>query len=353
MIELDGYKFKRYDSYIEFLQNRDSFPLALGGSDMSIIMGENRYSHPAILFDQKLNLCDPPNLDENSSVYWGSALEDVVNDRSQYYNMDNHKYMIEEKQRNHVEFPYTVQNDSMPFWFANADALEVSDQVYKCYKDSNKDYWEVELNKGNKPMPISIIEIKTMSQYTFDQYPMGLPYGYIYQVMSYMAQYLQMNPDLKGYIFSLVDGRDMHGYEIVYDQDVVDDMMEKSYLFHNLLKQGRDIIDNGSDDRQVRMGLAEIRPEPSDSDRLSTHMNENHLKKIDIENIAMGTDEHLGMATDYKSALESEKKAKSEKTLASNKIKSELTKLDVGEITLPDERGYIRFGKKLTIKVNN
>lgn len=338
----------------EWLAIRESFGLALGGSDMSVIMGVNEYASLPMLFDQKLGLVPKPELTKNKAVFWGNQMERIIRDSSQYFDVDNPdayltNYAEGKKVRNHIAFDYTIQNKNIPFMFANVDGLACS--------HSEEEVIRMIEEQGVLPIPESIIEIKTMNRHVYDKWgndedgTRGLPIGYIYQVLSYMAQYLEMNPNLNAYVFTLVAGMEMHGYEIQYNIDIVNEMLERAYEFNMMLEDGRLIMLNATSERQMKMGLDEIRPEPDDSDHYTQYINENYLKRLDVTTRALGTDEMLEIAEKYIEVSAEMNALNKQKTLLGNKARAFLNQLDVAQIDLPYDRGVIKYNNRLTIKL--
>lgn len=341
-------------SYDEWLEIRNSFGLALGGSDMSVVMGVNEYASLPMLFDQKLGLIDKANLTRNKAVFWGNRMEEIVRESSQYYDVENSDSYLSnfadgKKVRNHIAFDYTIQNDNLPFLFANVDGISVD--------ASEQEVIDMVEVQGKLPTPKSIIEIKTMNRHVYDKWgndadgTRGLPIGYIYQVLAYMVQFLEMNEDLDAYIFSLVAGMDLHAYHITYNENVIDEMLTKAYEFHLMLQQGNDIILNATSESQMKRGLDEVRPEADDSTNYQHYINDNYLKRLDITSRALGTDEMVEVARNYVDINKQIGVLQKEKTKWGNKAREFLNKLDVSHIDLPDEQGVIKYNNRLIIKV--
>lgn len=355
-IQIGNYTLVPYRnlSYEQWLEIRNSFGLALGGSDMSVIMGVNEYASLPMLFDQKLGLIEKPNLTKNKAVFWGNRMEDIVLESSQYYDLQNEDSYLSnfadgKKIRNHIPFDYTIQNDSIPFLFANVDGISID--------ASDSEVVAMVENQATLPTPNAIIEIKTMNRHVYDKWgndydgTRGLPIGYIYQVLSYMAQYLDMNPNIEAYIFSLVSGVELHAYKIEYNENIINEMLERAYVFHLLLKEGEDIIRNATSESQMKRGLDEIRPEADDSEIYQQYINENYLKRLDITSRALGTEEMLEVAKNYVDVNSQISLLNKEKTKWGNKAREFLNKLDVSHIDLPNEQGVIKYNNRLIIKV--
>jgi predicted phage-related endonuclease len=341
-------------SYEEWLDIRNSFGLALGGSDMSVIMGVNEYASLPMLFDQKLGLIGKADLSRNKSVFWGNRMENIVRESSQYYDLnDKDSYLSNfterKKIRNHIAFDYTIQNDNLPFMFANVDGISIDDEESNVIHD-------IEVN-GVLPTPKSIIEVKTMNRHVYDKWgnesdgTKGLPIGYIYQVLAYMTQYLYMNPNIDAHIFSLVAGIDLHAYRIEFNQEIVDEMLNRAYEFYLTLQQGQDIINNSSNDKQMKLGLDEIRPEADASENYQQYINENYLKRLDIESRALGTEEMLEVAEKYVELNSQISTLTKEKTKYGNKAREFLNRMNASHIDLPNNSGVIKYNNRLIIKV--
>lgn len=353
---VEGYKcipFYGLD-YDQWLAIRNSMGLALGGSDISVVCGVNEYATPSLLFDQKLGLTPPVDLSANKSVYWGNSLEDIVIDKSQYYDtaVQDSYLFNKDKIRVHKHFPYTIQHESMPFLFANVDALGYDPDN----PESLEDPIDIIERLGRMVRPDYIIEAKTMNKHVYDKWgndsTRGLPIGYIYQNLGYLIQMLPLQKEMHGIIFSLVSGLDFYAYEIRYEQNMIDDILEKCYKFHLTLLEGEQVILNSTSDYQKARGLSEVRPEPDNTDNLSKHLNEHYLKKLDVGSKMMGDSSHTELAKSYKELASKESDMKKQKTLISNKIKDELRNQSVTQIDLPDDGGYMRWSNRLIIKTN-
>lgn len=126
----------------------------IGGSDVSAIMGINKYTTPLEVWLEKTGRADHKDLSDNESVYWGNRLEHEVRDEFARRHQDLH-----------VEEPtFTLVSDARPWAHANLDGI---------LTDSD----------GNK----GILEIKTVGEKRAGDWADGVPDYYMTQVTHYMS----------------------------------------------------------------------------------------------------------------------------------------------------------------------
>lgn len=368
-IKIGNYNFIPYfdKSKQEWEQIRRSFPTKIGGSDFGVLAGVNPYATRASLFDEKLGMTPASDLSENQSVFWGNGLEEIILDASEYCNTqsgNDRNYLSNfskgEKVNNHVSFDYTVYHDDFPWLAANIDGMNVE-------KGLNDQKLHHMISTGILPSINNIVEIKTMSGQVYDKWasksnvvingittPLihkGLPPGYVYQVMMYMIVYLEMyKGDAYAELFSLVDGQKFFSYRVEWDQAMVDDMMEESYLFHLLLEDGLERKANSKDWKAAKKSLDEIRPEADGSEAFEKHMTENYLKKINIDYEMSGGPITQSLRNQYLKKAAIAKEAEEEKRLVSNKIREILVKNEVSRISLSEGKITYTSNNRLLIK---
>jgi putative phage-type endonuclease len=193
--------------YAEWLEYRK---LGIGGSDVGIIVGLNKYKSAFTLFLEKTNQL-PTDDEQSEAAYWGNTLEDIV---AQEFSK---RTGLEVNERHEL-----LQHDTYDFMLANLDR-EVT-----CP------------NRG-----IGILECKTSSEYLKDEWNEDkIPDSYYLQVQHYLA--------VTGYSFAyiavLIGGNKFVYKEIERDEEVINYLIQLEGEFWNnhILKNIPPVID-GSD----------------------------------------------------------------------------------------------------------
>ena len=153
----------------------------LGGSDISSILGINKWTSAIDLWLDKTNQSDKP-VEVNEAMEWGTILEPVL--RKHFSDITGKKV---------VEVKAILQHPEYEFMLANVDGVTTDDD-------------------GNP----AILEIKTASEYKRDEWLEGVPAYYQTQVQ----HYLFVTGVEKAYVSVLVGGNSFHVYEVDADKDV-------------------------------------------------------------------------------------------------------------------------------------
>lgn len=169
-------------------QNRH---LYLGGSDISVVMGLNRYKTPLQLWLEKTQRVQPKDLSNVESVYFGNKLEQfVANEFSVRTGKDVRRA------------PKFYQHPKYPYMVAHIDRLITGeDALLECKTTSafNKSEWETE----------------------------EIPQEYILQVMWYLG----ITGRKVGWIAVLIGGQSFKYKQINFDAELFDKMVEKAKEF--------------------------------------------------------------------------------------------------------------------------
>ena len=205
----------------QWLEHRLS---GIGCSEFGTIMGLNQWESPVELFHKKLGLI-PQKIKDNPALYWGRSLEANVAEAWEYWSWENDQWekggYIEnvdagEKIRECTEIHYYMQSKEHEWLFGSPDRIIVDEEP-------------------------GILEIKTISGFSSDQYEGGIPPSYIAQIQAYML--------LMGYEYAemciLKDGRDMSVVRFERNETIIESIIEHGNMFWDLVLQGREILQEG------------------------------------------------------------------------------------------------------------
>lgn len=153
----------------------------IGGSDVSIIAGVNKFKSVFQLWLEKTNQLE---LEETDSEYahFGTLLEPIV--KKEFMRRTGKKI----KARNEI-----LQSEEFPFMLCDLDGV--------IYEDGE----------------MCIFEAKTASAYKQDIWDNGVPIEYILQVQHYMA----VTNTRKAYVAALVGGNHFYSYTIHRDEELI------------------------------------------------------------------------------------------------------------------------------------
>jgi predicted phage-related endonuclease len=267
-------------SRTEWLNKRQD---GVGGSDISSILGLN-HRFPCIeLFYQKVGMTFDASESTNSAMFWGTQLEDFVLNIGQYLDINSGEYLDNFASGNMLrkisKVPYMVQNPKYPHILANLDGAS-----------------------GFRPRSFkmdAICEAKTVSRQTAEMYESGLIPYHLTQILTYCLVCAPlMTGEPQAYIFYLQDGRDFRGYHVPMIESICDQIVTRSEDFWNRVIKGREIMATVKDIDMRLKYLAEIEPEPDNTDAYSQFMSELWKMKQNFVRIE-GTDEDLAVAKRY------------------------------------------------------
>lgn len=164
---------------------------SIGGSDVSTILGFNKYKSPYQLWLDKTGQIEIDTTDPSEAAYWGNTLEEVVakefSERAdKKVRMDNHMYF-------HSEYP---------FLSANIDRRVVGENA--------------------------ILECKTASVYLAEKWQEeNIPEQYIFQIQHYMNV---LDVDY-AYIAVLIGGQRFQWKKVERDPELIDMIQERLIAF--------------------------------------------------------------------------------------------------------------------------
>lgn len=164
----------------------------IGGSDASVIMGENPWRSVLQLWEEKTG--DGAVTDNgNEYTYWGNVMEPII--RKEFMNRTGLKV----RQKHAIIF-----HSVFPFLFADVDGIVTDENGEKC-----------------------IFEAKTASQYKEKDWEYGVPREYYLQVQ----HYLEVCGMDKAYVAVLIGGNTFKIYTVLRNQEVVAELLCKEKVF--------------------------------------------------------------------------------------------------------------------------
>ena len=235
----------------------------IGGSDVSAILGINRWTSAIELWLDKTNQKNDP-VEVNEAMEWGTILEPIIRD---HFAVVTGKTVMEVKAM--------LQHPDHPFMLADVDGVTTDD--------------------NGDP---AILEIKTASEYKRDEWLEGVPTYYQTQVQHYLC----VTGVSKAYVAVLIGGNTFRVYEVDADTEIQQMLIavEKNFwnMVTNMIRPDIDGSDAAKDllDQIYRGGVEEeiILPEEAvewvdayieasadeDSAKAKKQEASNHLKEI-------------------------------------------------------------------------
>lgn len=235
----------------------------IGGSDVSAILGINKWTSAIELWLDKTNQKNDP-VEVNEAMQWGTILEPIIR---------NHFAAVTGKAV--MEVKAMLQHPDYPFMLADVDGVTTDDN-------------------GNP----AILEIKTASEYKRDEWLDGVPTYYQTQVQHYLC----VTGVSKAYVAVLIGGNSFRIYEVDADPEIQQMLIavEKNFWdkVQNMIRPDMDGSDAAKDllDQIYRGGVEEeiILPEDAvewvdayieasaeeDNAKAKKQEASNHLKEI-------------------------------------------------------------------------
>ena len=197
---------------IDFLAARKS---GVGGTDISAIVGLNKWKTATQVFLDKTNQSDP--IPDNDRMYWGRALEDLV--AKEYQVRTGQKTQKVNQQLAHPDHEWAI---------GNIDRAIVVPEISGIVR------W-----KDGRLTTTDILEVKTASSYAEKQWGEpgtdSVPDIYVLQVQWYMA----ITSTKVAKIAVLIGGSDFRIYTVERDDSLISDLLEAGHAFwHNHVLKG-------------------------------------------------------------------------------------------------------------------
>lgn len=279
----------------------------IGASEVGSILGLNKWSHGSVVFNQKLGII-PASITDNSPMFMGRVMEDPIVKLWEHYNPQDELEIWESvrnnmdkgnKVRRALKPEVYVRSPDIPFLFGGPDGLFKHDD------------------------DLAVLEIKTISGYSVDQYKAGIPPSYIMQIMTYMMVFESMYSE----IFLLVDGNKLNCMPFEKNQNLCEIIYENTYSFWDNLQKAKEALVTGGD-------YLEFEPEPGDSEAYESYLKDrfkaNNNLTVEADNSTMGYVKGLLKARELKKSAEKEILAYSNKLKFHMGSNTEITNLDAG-----------------------
>ena len=153
----------------------------IGGSDVSCLLGINKWKSEIELWLDKTNQTNEPPV-ENEAMQWGNIMEPIIR---------NH--FSEVTGKTVVELKAMLQHPEYPFMLADVDGITVDDD--------------------NNP---AILEIKTASEFKRSEWEEDVPAYYQTQIQHYLC----VTGIRKAYCAVLIGGNSFKIYEVNADDEI-------------------------------------------------------------------------------------------------------------------------------------
>lgn len=168
----------------------------IGGSDVSSIMGINKYRTPVEVWMEKRGVREPADLSDNEAVEWGNRLEGLVRDK---FAERHPELMVSES-------PYSLVARDRPWAHANLDG-KVLDECGK---------W-------------GVLEIKTVGKSREGDWKDGVPDYYLTQV----THYLSVTGWSYAWVAALIGGQHYVEFRVNRDEEDIDAVVSAVDTFWN------------------------------------------------------------------------------------------------------------------------
>lgn len=233
----------------------------IGGSDVSCLLGINKWKSEIELWLDKTNQTNEP-AEENEAMQWGNIMEPIIR---------NH--FAEVMKKPVVEVKAMLQHPEYPYMLADVDGLTADDA-------------------GNP----AILEIKTASEYKRSEWEEDIPTYYQTQVQHYLC----VTGVAKAYVAVLIGGNSFKVYEVDADMEIQSMLIALEQEFWNKVQNM-------------------IRPE-MDGSNAAKDLLDNIYRGGIAEQIIL-PEEAIEYVDQYIEACAEEDNAKAKKQEASNRIK--------------------------------
>lgn len=244
---------------------------SIGGSDVSVIAGINKFRSVYQLWLEKTGQTEPEE-GQSENAHFGTVLEKIV--RQEFMERTGLKV----RQKNMI-----LQSEEYPFMTANLDGV-INDNGDKC-----------------------IFEAKTASEYKKEVWENGVPPEYILQVQHYFAV---LGKEYKrAYVAAIVGGNKFFYHIVERDENLISRIiaLEKHFWETHV--------------------IGGVEPVPDGSEATTRYLNERYE---DLGAQVELPDEVLSICEEYDNLSEQIKQLKNEKDAVANQIKAYLKDASVG-----------------------
>jgi putative phage-type endonuclease len=246
----------------------------IGGSEISTVLGLNKYDTVTRTFYEKIGVTEPRQID-NSKMFFGRYMEDKIAELWAFYDGTNEGWIENFKNNKIIRQCRAVNgivvNPSYPWLFASLDRV----QNIK---------GGINLLTGEPLKTEAVLEIKTLSYWSASMWVDQIPISYLLQVHQYM---IILETDYAE-IAILKDGNEFTVEKIQRDESLCQRIIDISKSFwYNLVVPAKEAQEKKAEAEksgnmaEVEKWDAEIQrhePEPDNSEAYTAFMNEKFLK---------------------------------------------------------------------------
>ena len=259
------------DAWFDFRTN------GIGGSEMSTVLGLNKYDTVTRTFYEKIKMIEPRKFD-NAKMFFGRYMEDKIAEIWAYYDgtpdgwIENYKNDKIIRQCRNVN-GYVV-NPSYPWMFASLDRV----QNIK---------GGINLLTGEPLKTEAVLEVKTLSYWSSSMWQDGIPISYLIQVHVYMI-IMETN---YAEIAILKDGNEFVVEKVQRDEALCEKIIDISKSFWYKLvvpaqeafakRQEAEKVGNIGEVEKYDAVIQTLEPEPDHSEAYTEFMSERFLKERD------------------------------------------------------------------------
>jgi len=254
----------------------------IGGSEMSTVLGLNKYDTVTRTFYEKIGMAEPRQID-NAKMFFGRYMEDNIAKLWEFYDGTNDGW-IENFKNNKIirqcrNVNRLVVNPTYPWLFGSFDRI----QNIK---------GGINLLTGEKLTTEAVLEIKTLSYWSSQMWIDGIPISYLIQVHVYM---IILETDYAE-IAILKDGNEFMVEKVQRDDGLCTRIIDISKQFweNRVLpakeafskKQEAEKAGNIAEVEKYDAIIQKYEPEPDHTEAYTSFMNEKFLRERDsIEGI--------------------------------------------------------------------
>ena len=247
----------------------------IGGSEMSTVLGLNKYSTVTRTFYEKIKAIEPQQID-NAKMFFGRYMEDNIAELWRYYDGTPEGWIENYKNKKIIRDCRSVNgfvvNPAYPWLFGSFDRV----QNIK---------GGINLLTGEKLKTEAVLEIKTLSYWSSQMWADGIPISYLIQIHCYM---IILETDYAE-IAILKDGNEFTVEKYQRDDSLCQRIIDisKSFWENRVLpakeafskKQEAERAGNISEMEKWDAEIQRYEPEPDNSEAYTEFMSERFLKE--------------------------------------------------------------------------
>jgi putative phage-type endonuclease len=247
----------------------------IGGSELSTVLGLNKYDTVTRTFYEKIGMVEPRR-EDNAKMFFGRYMEDNIAEIWKYYDGSTDGYIENYKNKKIIRDCRKVNgfvvNPSYPWLFASLDrVMNISGGI--------------NLLTGEKLTTEAVLECKTLSYWSSQMWTDGIPISYLIQVHVYM---IVIETDYAE-IAILKDGNEYMVEKIQRDDELCKRIIDisKGFWYNRVVPAQQAYrkkieAEKTGNIAEVEKWEAEIQryePEPDHSEAYTTFMSERFLKE--------------------------------------------------------------------------